>query len=208
MKNNGNVNINVNAPNGGENEKIGPFKWAAHTIAKAKWLSILKVYIVMFFFLGSFVAMYFLYNAASDKEIVRNTAKMMQDNTEKEENIRDFVVTPKIQHELEKLVYSLGADRAFIFELHNGKKNGTGLPFRFADMTYEIVNEDEKADKVAMGFQNIPLTLYKYPHFLQRQKFMMGTTEEIEVIDADFAGHIREIGGKYLGMIYLNSDGT
>ena len=109
------------------------------------------------------------------------------------------------------MILSLGginAERAFIFELHNGKKNTSGLPFRFADMTYEIVNDDKKVDKVAMRFQDIPLTLYKYPHYLQKKKIMIGTVDEIEKIDVDFASHIREIGGKYLGMIYLNSKGT
>ena len=75
-------------------------------------------------------------------------------------------------------------------------------------MSYEIVNEEKRVDKVAIEFQNIPLTLYKYPHYLQKQKVMIGTVEEIEMIDEDFARHIKDIGGKYLGMIYLNNNGT
>jgi hypothetical protein len=37
---------------------------------------------------------------------------------------------------------------------------------------------------------------------------MIGTVEEIETIDVDFAEHIKNIGGKYLGMIYLNNNGV
>ena len=108
---------------------------------------------------------------------------------------------------MEVLTYTINADRAFLFELHNGKKNISGLPFRFADMTYEEVNENRKVDKVAMQFQDIPLTLYKYPHYLQKKKMIIGTVDEIEEIDKDFAGHIREIGGTYLGMIYISNRG-
>ena len=32
--------------------------------------------------------------------------------------------------------------------------------------------------------------------------------DEIETIDKDFAGHIIEIGGVYLGMIYISNNGT
>ena len=149
----------------------------------------------------------FSYYAFQDKDIVKATAnKLLLD--QKAENIRDFIVTPKIQKELNTLVYVLNADRAFLFELHNGKKNTTGLPFRYADMTYEETNEDRKIDKVAMNFQNIPLTLYKYPHYLQRKKILIGSVDEIEGIDHEFAKHIRDCNGEYLAMTYLNDNGV
>ena len=205
MKSNNNVNVNIKQ----DSKKDTVFSHISNLffdkIANAKWSKIIKVYIVSFIFLATFVILYFGYRAASDNEIVKNAALKM---SQSEENIRDFVVTPKIQHELEVLVYSLNADRAFIFELHNGKKNTSGLPFRFADMSYEITNDDKRVDKVALEFQNIPLTLYKYPHYLQKKKLMIGTVEEIETIDVDFAEHIKNIGGKYLGMIYLNNNGV
>jgi hypothetical protein len=128
--------------------------------------------------------------------------------SQKEENIRDFIVTPKIQNDLKLLTYTLNADRAFLFELHNGKKNTSGLPFRFADMSYEEVNEERKVDRIAMQFQDIPLTLYKYPSYLQKQKMIIGTIDEIEKIDSEFANHIKSVGGVYLGMIYISSSGT
>ena len=204
---NSDINININPQSEEKKEPIYTQvgKKISSTIANAKWSKIIKVYIVSFIFLATFIFAYFGYKAASDGEIVKQTALKMSQN---DEDIRDYIVTPKIQHELEVLVYSLNADRAFIFELHNGKKNTSGLPFRFADMTYEVANDDKHVDKVALNFQDIPLTLYKYPHYLQKKKLMIGTVEEIETIDADFASHIREIGGKYLGMIYLNSNGV
>lgn len=208
MKNN-DININLNQQNGEPKASVvaRTFNGIANSIANASWKKIFKVFIVMFFFLAAALAGIYAYNVVSDRELVKQHAQKALSDGVNEENIRDYVVTPKIQRDLDILVYSLGAERAFIFELHNGKKNTSGLPFRFADMTYEEINHERKIDKVAMKFQDIPLTLYKYPHYLQKKKIMMGTVEEIETIDIDFANHIKEIGGVYLGMIYLAGDG-
>lgn len=203
MKNN-NVNININKK---DPIYTQAFKSISNLISKTKWSKILKVYFVSFFFLATALAAFYAFKVVSDKELLIMTTEKFSNNQEGED-IRDFMVTPKVQHELSILVYTLNAERGFIFELHNGKKNISGLPFRFADMTYEVVNEEKKVDKVAMQFQDIPLTLYKYPHYLQKQKMIIGTIEEIEKIDLDFAEHVKNCGGKYLGMIYLNSNGT
>ena len=203
------ININVNQGKKKEAVYTQAAKWIISTISNSEWSKIAKVYFVMFFFLATALVAIYTYNVVSNKELVEKHAqKVMDSNDIDEENFRDYVVTPKIQCDLDILVYSLQAERAFIFEVHNGKKNTSGLPFRFADMSYEEVNRETKVDKVAMKFQDIPLTLYKYPHYLQKKKIMIGTVEEIEKIDADFAEHIRGIGGKYLGMIYLAGNGV
>jgi len=204
---NSDINININSSDKKEPIHTQVIKWFINTVAEAKWSKILKVYFVAFFSIATLLGLYYAYRVVSDAELLRIATNKLSSSTEGE-NIRDFVVTPKIQHELEILVYTLNAERAFVFELHNGKKNTSGLPFRFADMTYEVVNEEKKVDKVAMRFQDIPLTLYKYPHYLQKTKTMIGTVEEIESVDEDYASHIKEIGGKYLGMIYMSSDGV
>jgi len=206
---NSDININLNQPSGEPKASViaKTFKGIADAIADASWRRLVKVFIVMFFFLATILGGFFAYNIANDKEAMHEAAMKMA-RSEKEENIRELVVTPKIQHELSVLVYTLNADRAFIFELHNGKKNTSGLPFKYADMTYEETNEEKKVDKVAIQFQDIPLTLYRYPHYLQTKKMIIGTTDEISSVDEDYANHIRAIGGKYLGMIYMSSGGT
>ena len=202
-----NVNVNSGSKKEGKFSKILNFsEEVANWIADAKWHRILKVYIVVAVFLATILGGFFLYKLASDEDAMHQAALNIA-NSKKEEDARDFIVTPRIQHDLQLLTYTLNADRAFLFELHNGKKNTSGLPFRFADMTYEEVNEDRKVDKIAMQFQDIPLTLYKYPHYLQKQKIIIGTIEEIEKIDSDFATHIKNCGGVYLGMIYISSKG-
>lgn len=203
---NSDVNINITNGNGGDG-KEQLYARAMKSIAKASLKDIIKVYSVVFLFLMTAIVIVFGFTAARDRVIVSNTTEKIFEKNKTEENLRDFYVTPKIQHELDKLVYTLNAERAFVFELHNGKKNTSGLPFRYADMSYEEVNEERATDKVAMKFQNIPLTLYKYPHYLQKEKMIIGDIREIAEIDNDFANHIREVGGVYLGMIYINHNG-
>jgi len=205
---NSDININLNQPGDDKVSSITKsIENVTETIANEKWTKIIKVYLVMFFFLATILGGLFVYKFASDEEAMHRAA-MNITNSQKEENIRDFVVTPRIQHDLQLLTYTLNADRAFLFELHNGKKNTSGLPFRFADMTYEEVNEEKKVDKVAMLFQNIPLTLYKYPYYLKKQKIAIGTVNDINKIDHEFAEQIKNIGGVYLGMIYISNNGV
>lgn len=209
MKNR-NININIQ-PAKSDDSKLSTFakswKQLFTWIANAHTYRLFKVILFSFCLFLLITGSIFSYYAFQDKDIVKATAnKILLD--QKAENIRDFIVTPKIQKELSTLVYVLNADRAFLFELHNGKKNATGLPFRYADMTYEETNEDRKIDKVAINFQNIPLTLYKYPHYLQKKKILIGSVDEIEDVDHEFANHIRACNGEYLAMIYLNDNGV
>jgi hypothetical protein len=207
MKKNNDININLNQPGGEKASSIVKVvKNVTDAVSNAKWTRIVKVYLVMFFFLATLLGGFFAYKFMNDNEAMHQ-ASINLIRTTKEENVRDFIVTPKIQNDLKLLTYTLNADRAFLFELHNGKKNTCGLPFRFADMSYEEVNEERNVDKVAMQFQDIPLTLYKYPHYLQKQKMVIGTIEEIDKIDHEFAEHIRSVGGVFLGMVYISSNG-
>ena len=208
MKNN---DENINLSKSIEEKKVSAIvnigKSIVDTIANAKWTRIVKVYLVMFFFLATALGGLFIYNLETDKEVMHKTAmKMVQEK--KEESIRDYVVTPKVQKDIEILLYSLNADRVFIFELHNGKRNVSGLPFKYADMSYEVANRERGVDRVFAKYQDVPLTMYKFPDYLHRKKFMIGSIEEIEKVDYEFAKCIKEDGGEYLALIYINgSDG-
>lgn len=203
-----NININVSKEeNEGKAKYIKIFNDLFNGIVNSKWSNILKFWIVAVVFLATVFTSFFAYYEIKDGKLAdKLNDKLAKDQYE--ENLRDFRITPKIQKELSILVYTLKADRAFLFEFHNGKKNASGLPFRFADMTYEEINEEKKVDKIGIKFQNIPLTLYKYPHYLQQKKVMIGTLDEIRKVDPDYADQIDGCGGKYLGMIYLNLNGN
>ena len=106
------------------------------------------------------------------------------------------------------LCYTLDADRVFIFEMHNGKRNSSGLPFRYADMSYEEVNENKSVERIAKKYQNVPLTLYKFPHYVAEHSYVFGNLEEVTRVDAGFADEISDSGGEYLAVIYIISNGT
>ena len=202
MKNN-DININVNQPGGEKvSSVVKTVKNFTNTIANAKWIKIAKVYLVMFFFLATLLGGFFVYKVLSNDAVFESTAHSVL-STKEEEDIRDYVVTPKIQRDIEILLYTLNADRVFIFELHNGKKNLTGLPLKYADMSYEEANRERDIDRCYTKYQDVPLTMYKYPDYMHQKKFMIGTVEDIEKIDFEFAKCIKEDGGKYIGMVYL-----
>lgn len=202
MKNN-DVNININQ--GGKKEPVytQAAKWVTSTIANAKWSKILKVYFVMFFFLATALGGYFTYNIVKNEKFIEKTVGDDDEDSDKED-LRDFVVTPKVQHDISVLMYTLDADRVFIFELHNGKKNITGLPFRYVDMTYEIANRENGVDRCYRKYQDVPLNMYTFPTQMYKEKFFVGTVDEVEAFDYDFAKCMKEDGGKYVSFIYLN----
>lgn len=148
-----------------------------------------------------------LYNAAGSERImeaISNWIEGQNANTEeKGMEIRQDITTPAIQKELRLLCYTLNADRVFLFELHNGKKSAGGLPFVYADMSYEEVNIEKCLEYVGTEFQNIPLTLYKYPNYMFHKRYEYATLEEIATVDNAFAKHIEGIGGRYLATVYI-----
>jgi hypothetical protein len=157
----------------------------------------------MFFFLATGLIAFYTYNVVKNEEFISESAHKIIESQD-EENIRDFVVTPKIQHDIEVLLYTLNADRVFIFELHNGKKNTSGLPFRYADMSYECTNRERGVERCYKKFQDIPLTLYSYPEYMHKNTFFIGSTSELAEIDFEYAKTMKEEGGEYGAMIKLS----
>ena len=204
------INININPDSNKEPiyAKVG--KWVASSISNAKWSTIFKVYFVVFFFLATGLASFYTYNIINNAEFIETSSKkFMSDkdkliNERKKDDIRENVTTPKIQHDIAALMYSLDADRVFIFEMHNGRTNPSGLPFTFANMSYEVANRERGVDRCYKKFQDIPLTMYTYPEYMRKNKFFLGTSDEIEEIDYDFAKSLKDEGGEYVGMIYMS----
>ena len=161
----------------------------------------------MFFFLATALGGLFLYKFVSDEDAMHRAALNLA-KTEKEEKIRDAVITPKVQKALDAIMYTLNADRVFVIELHNGKRNNTGLPFRYFDISYETTNEDSKAVKIGMQYQNVPTTLYRYPTYLLDKKILIEPIEEVKKIDSDLGKQMEGNGAKYFAIISLSSNGT
>ena len=211
------INVNVPGSNSNGNEKsgiakyLGVFKDAFMFVTEASTKSIIKFFSIIILVILLVVSAKILYTAAGSEKIMEAFASRVDAKNEKLEEkgieIRQDIVTPGIQKELRLLCYTLNADRVFLFELHNGKKSAGGLPFVYADMSYEEPNIEKCLEYVATEFQNIPLTLYKYPHYIYHKRYEYATLEEISEIDMAFAKQIEKIGGKYLATIYITLHG-
>lgn len=205
-----NKDINININQAGDKKEpiyIKVAKWVTSTISKAKWTKIFKVYFVMFFFLATGLVTFYAYNVAKNEKFVeRSTNKILEDEYSKEkekEKIRTDV-TPVIQEDIKTILYSLDADRVFIFELHNGVTNPSGLPFEFANMNYEVANIERGVDRVYYKYKDVPLTMYTFPNYMRKNKFFIGTTDELSQLDYEFAKHMKEDGGKFTAFIYMS----
>ena len=205
------INVNVSDPSRSETKGLpkylSVFKDGFSFIVNASNKSIIKFFGTLMLTIILIVVGKFLYSAAGSEKVMEAFSRKIESKNELLEKkgieIRQDIVTPGIQKELKILCYTLNADRVFIFELHNGKKSAGGLPFIYADMSYEEVNLEKCLEYVGIQFQNIPLTLYKYPNYLFKERYVFGSLEEVAEIDNAFAKHIDDMGGKYFAGIYI-----
>jgi hypothetical protein len=213
-----NISINVPSNNGntdGYTTKVNVIakhiKTIVSSLANASYVKIFKVFISTILFLFCSTIGFFVYNLSKNQQAVNTIIdEMIVTKKEDEANmkIRD-AVTPQIDNELKKIMYTAHADRIAIFELHNGKENATRLPFRYADMSYEQVNDNDKSiSYVSDGFQNIPLTHYTIPFYIAENTYFVGNIEEVRLIDKRFADLMNKIGGKYMSSVILRNDGS
>lgn len=138
------------------------------------------------------------------KNIIENRQK--NDDEKTDMSIRDMV-SPKIQNRLVSMVYTLSCDRAFVIELHNGKKNATELPFKYFDMTYEEINENRHRKHISDNFTDIMTTHYKLPYYLATHTYFFGDVEELKEIDKRFADNFEASNGAYLAMMTIRVNG-
>lgn len=209
------INVNISDPNRSENKSLSKyltvFKDGFTFITGASNKSLIKFFVTLISVIILIVGGKVLYNAAGSERVMEAISNWIEaenaNNEEKGMVIRQDITTPAIQKELRLLCYTLNADRVFLFELHNGRKSAGGLPFVYADMSYEEVNIEKCLEYVGTDFQNIPLTLYKYPHYIFHKRYEYATLEDISKIDIPFAKHIEDIGGEYLSTIYITIHG-
>ena len=207
------INVNVTGPSvsnsksKGVSKYLSIFKEAFSFISEASTKSLIKFFSILLLVIILAIGGKVLYNAAGSEKVMDAISNWIEGKNagaeEKGMEIRQDIATPAIQKELKLLCYTLNADRVFLFELHNGKKSAGGLPFIYADMSYEEVNIEKCLEFVGTEFQNIPLTLYKYPNYIYHKRYEYATLSEISEIDMAFAKHIETIGGKYLATIFI-----
>lgn len=205
------INVNIPGQNSSASKKepiyVQSAKWVTESISNAKWSKIFKIYFVLFAFLVTGIVGFYAYNIVKNEKFVEKSTNKFLVDERKKESIRDDI-TPMIQRDIETILYSLNADRVFIFELHNGVTNPSGLPFAFANMNYEVVNRERNIDRVYEKYKDVPLTMYTYPEYMRKYKFFIGTSDEIADIDYEFAKRLKNDGGKFVAMVYMSNGET
>ena len=168
---------------------VKTIKWIGH----AKVSELLKITSFFTFLVLLFCVGWWVYKIGNDQNTLE---KVLNEIVEKEKEdeanmkIRD-AVTPRINNELKKILYTSNASRVAIFELH-----------------YEVINENDKdINFVGDKFQNIPLTHYQLPYYIAKNGVFIGDTEDVRLIDSRFARIVYSIGGKYIASVILKSGG-
>ena len=218
MKKNNDLNqtINVNVAqnegkSGGGPLKIADFiKKTVYEIENTSFKNILKLFTNVTVICASFLLVFFCWHIAKDQNMANKVINKVL-LKEKDEvvgmKIRD-IVTPKINDMLEKYMYELKADRAVIFEIHNGKENVTHMPFRFADMSFEKTNDQNKEIAfISNQYQGIHLTDYKIPYYLSDNNYFIGDVDEAKRIDPRFGLLMEKANGHYMCATTLRSNG-
>lgn len=176
--------------------------WLERTVKMIKRYGILKV-IQGMLVLCSFV--YLIYNVANLDNIFKSAFSeratlVQQEHDAAVEHRRE--IKPEIDLILKNAIARFGADRAFIMEMHNGTNNTAGLPFLYAEMTYEEVRNGYH--HVDGGYMSMNLSLYEFPLYIEKNKIWYGPTSALETIDDKFAHRVFADGVNYIAMIAIN----
>lgn len=113
-------------------------------------------------------------------------------------------IRPVVVNLLQYTLNTMGADRAFVIELHNGSNNTAGLPFLHCTMTYEETARG--IESIDEDYQNISLTRFNFPEYLHEHDLWVGTIEEFEKIDPKIASRLKTNGVTYLVLTTIRSE--
>lgn len=172
--------------------KFDQVKSIANGIYNADFKKLLKTLVIVILFSITGIAIFLCYQIAKNTQITQALVENMFNDQDEASQlaVRDNIVTPQVQRNINRLCYSINADRVIIMEFHNGKVNGTNLPFTFMDMSYEEVNDLRGVERIASKYLNVPISHYKYPERLRSVKCELVTTEDMEQYDRLLASNM------------------
>ena len=177
---------------------------------KKMWTEIKEIGIVKSFFLilvtvGVVIGIYevIVLPKTVHKAVTEATIQMDEDAKAEHEmlnGLRDKY-KPNIDQILHDLIFDLNCDRAFIFEMHNGTDNTSGLPFKYAQMNYEEASPGTRY--VCEQYKELNMSNYNLPLYLVKHTFWCGTMDELRKIDPKIAQRIEDMEGKYCAFITI-----
>ena len=134
----------------------------------------------------------------------QNNQQLFIEHNEQMQIRRD--IKPLVSDLLKNTLNEMDADRAFIFELHNGSNNTAGLPFIHCTMTYEETARN--IEPIDEDYQNLSLTRFSFPEYLHKHDLWFGTIDEFEAIDKKIASRMRNNGATYLVITTIRSENS
>ena len=134
----------------------------------------------------------------------QNNQQLFIEHNEQMQIRRD--IKPLVSDLLKNTLNEMDADRAFIFELHNGSNNTAGLPFIHCTMTYEETARN--IEPIDEDYQNLSLTRFSFPEYLHKHDLWFGTIDEFEAIDKKLASRMQNNGATYLVITTIRSENS
>lgn len=161
--------------------------------------------VILFFIVGG---IYQLAKSIQESDRKINEQKINADNKEKHNEMVKYRISvdPYISNTLKDLLINTEASRACIFEMHNGTNNLSGIPFLYADMTYEEV--ENGMDYVSDEFSDFNLT--KYPFFAAHYDdgYWFGNVDDIEKVDRKLAYRLRSSDSNKIAVMVIHGGDT
>lgn len=116
-----------------------------------------------------------------------------------QENSQRETIDPMVRQQLLKEIIDLNCDRAFLFEMHNGVSNPSGLPFRYCEMTYEELGNKATYD-VSDEYDRVNMSKYPIFTYLKENTIFIGTISDLIKIDNKMGLRMKHNDVKYLAL--------
>lgn len=123
------------------------------------------------------------------------------------EQMRERIaVDPAIRADLITLRETLEADRAFVFEMHNGNANLTGLHFIYVDMTYD--EPEDGLDKICDSYLNMRTSMFPWVGEIYNRHYWFGSIEKMREVDPEIYYRLKKEGIENLAIIMIDDEKT
>ena len=189
---------------------IDTIKNGVKEILNAPWLKIIKLILIIIVLGIVIVSCFFSYSFIGNNKATNNVVEFVTHKPTAEEESYGMRarsdINTSMNFELNKIIYTLGASRAFVLEFHNGKENAASLPFVYLDMSYEEQNENHKdAEYISNSYQNVPISHYNFATIVAKKYIYIGDVESIREYDPRLTYVMEKNNVEYFGCILLKS---
>lgn len=156
--------------------------------------------------IGIFVYLMYNTNAIGDaiQGIVQNELETHSESVEQQHDdalkVRQ-AIKPEIDKTLKSVLTQLNADRVFILEMHNGNNNTSGLPFAYAEMTYEEVSDN--ITHIDDDYINLNLSRFAFPLILEEELIWQGSIKDLAALDDKLAKRLSSNDVTYFAIMQI-----